>query len=280
MIFYYYSKIKKLIDNIDYLGSDEATTCCLLFLDNEHSIAVAHLDNSLKFESLRKLVYELINSLDTLNDIDSNKSNDQSNQLDEFNQNLTLNSFKLNCRLVGSYNDEKGSSIEFIYKLFNYLNKIPDVYINLTIACLLDLNTKIIDQNNKKINFPIFYGAAFNLQTNQFTPAEFENREPEIIKRRTRRTCSNKDLVQVYNSNDKLFKIDEFYYLKIKYIDQLINQSDQFILDNFSTSPLVEPAHFANSIREIFNLIRINKTKLIESKTEFKRESDGSWTQI
>lgn len=225
-------------------------------METTESYAIAHLDNSLKFNSLINLIDELI---------DTKTNGDH------------LNS-KLNCKLIGSYNDEKQNSFKFIYRFLRNLNNIPNVDIDLKLACLLDMNTKIISTNNEQFNCPIIYGAAVHLKTNEIVPAEFQNRGPEIILRRARRTCSTKDLVQVYNSNTKLFIINEFRYFRINHIDFLTKADDQYILNNFSTSPKVEPDHFANSIRDVFSLMKTNK--ILEPTHKFRRESDGKWTEV
>lgn len=259
-------------DNVDLVGSDEATTCCLLFLETDSSLAVAHLDNAIRLDSLKRLVHELLNSCDPPNDPQSSRQN-----------NLTEHT-QIRCRLVGSYNDEEQCSSKFLYKFLIYLNNIPNVTVHLQLACVLDMNTKIIYKNANQYNCPIFYGAAIDLKSNQaggdshfneLFPAEFKDRGPEIILRRARRTCQTKDLVQVYNSATKLFIINEFRYFRINHIDLLVNASDQYILDNFSTSPHVEPEHFAESIRQVFALMKNNKAQ--EPTHRFKREPDGNW---
>ena len=188
---------------------------------------------------------------------------------------------KLECKLIGSYNDEAQYSLKFLFKFLMNLNKISNVDIHLSLACILEKNTKIIEKNDgQQFNCPKFYGAAVNLQQqpSQINPAEFEERGPAIILRRARRTCQSKDLTQVYNSATKLFVINEYQYFRISQLDQLMSADDQFILDHFSTSPACEPAHFANSIRQVFALM--NNGKAVEPTHRFRRDENGNWIEI
>ena len=256
-------------DNVEQLGSDEATTCCLLFLESDSSYAVAHLDNSLKLETLKQLVGELIGQ-PAGSQFRGQPANQAANAGDRLH--------RLTCKLVGSYNDEKRNSLKFLNRLFGYLHSVPAVQIELRLACLLDANTKRVARGDQEVNCPIFYGAAVDLATNELRPAEFADRGPEIILRNARRSCQAKDLVQVYHSNSRLFVINEFRYFRISSLDFLINAPDQYLLDNFSTSPLVEPPHFADATRQMFALMKTDK--VCEPTHRFRREPDGKWTEV
>lgn len=253
-------------ENVDQLGSDEATTCCLLFLESDTSYAVAHLDSSLKAETLNQLVSELIGQPAG----------------GQFRGDQTANAGdrlpRLTCKLVGSYNDEKGSSLKFLNKFFGFLHSVPGVQIELRMACLLDANTRRVIRGDQEVNCPIFYGAAINLVTNELSPAEFTDRGPAIVLRTARRQCQAKDLVQVYHSGSRLFIINEFRYFRISYLDYLINAPDQVLLDNFSTSPLVEPPSFVDTLRQMFVLMKTDKVN--EPTHRFRREPDGQWTEV
>lgn len=192
-----------------------------------------------------------------------------------------IESQRLECRLVGSYCDEEKQSFNFFYRLLNLLNSIPNILIDLKISFVLELNTRFASDNNDcSFNKPIFYGAAYNLQTKEFCPAVFPNKCPEPTLRLCRQSFTKKGLSLVYHSSNQLFVIDEFRYPKYKNLDSIINASDEFILRNYSTSPHCEPEDFADHVRQKFILLKANQFKALEPKAEFKRQSDGSWLRV
>lgn len=237
----------------------------MLFLESDSSYALAHLDNSLKQQSLRQLIDELIGR--PIGGGTSTRPGIAGDRL-----------HRLTCKLVGSYEDEKRSSLKFLNSLFAYLNRVPDVQIDLRLACLLSANTKRVQRNDEQVNCPIFYGAALNRQTNELSPAEFADRGPKAVLRAARRSCQAKDLVQVYNSASGLFVINEFRYFRISYLDFLISAPDEYLLANFSTSPKAEPPHFVSSIRQMFALMKTDKAS--EPTHRFRREPDGRWVEL
>jgi len=271
-----YAIVNRDDENIDIIGSDEATTCCLLFLQAGTSYAVAHIDDTIQFNSLIQLVNELL--------VVGGENNNQFNSYDV----RSSNAIKLTCQLIGSYKDEKDYSIKLLYKLLSYLNRIPNVIIDLKLACVLEMNTKIIQKDGHNYNCPIYYGCAIELSDQRTNgrqssddllnisfPAEFVERDPEIVLRKVRHLCQKKDLVQVYNSLSKVFVIDKFIYNPIDryYVEKLVNSSDQFILDNCSTSPHVEPPHFVEICRQVYKLMAQRKDE--ERPHRFKRQNNG-----
>ena len=224
------------------------------------------MDNSLKQESLKQLIDEVLGR-PVGSGLRGNLGGIAGDRL-----------HRLTCKLVGSYADEKQTSLKFLNRLFGYLNQLPDVQIDLRLACLLTANTKRVQRGGELVDCPIFYGAAVDLRTNEFSPAEFASRGPAITLRAPRRSCQAKDLVQVYHSDSGLFVINEFRYFRISYLDILINAPDSVLLENFSTSPKAEPPHFADSIRQVFALMKTDKTS--EPTHRFRREPDGRWTEL
>lgn len=72
--------------------------------------------------------------------------------------------------------------------------------------------------------------------------------------------------MEIYNSKRGLLKIDPFKYRYRFDIEYLLKQSDRFILENFSTSPLVEPPHYVEQTRSTWKFIKEN---LDQSQTVF-----------
>ena len=255
------------------------------------------MDPSLRFETLKQLIDELIGRQASGNLRSSLKSELRSDLKRDLNSDLRENSSsdlkgdlvpgrsnagnrlqRLTCKLVGSYDDEKRSSLKFLNRLFDYLARVPNVEINLRLACLLMANTKHVKRGDEQVNCPIFYGAAVEVATNELVPAEFTDRGPAITLRAARRSCQAKDLVQVYNSTSRLFIINEFRYFFISNLDFLMNAPDEYLLTNFSTSPKVEPPHFVNSLRQVFALMKTDKQS--EQTHRFRREPNGAWIEL
>lgn len=91
--------------------------------------------------------------------------------------------------------------------------------------------------------------------------------------------------MEIYDSKCGLLKIGPFKY-RFRYdVDYLLIQSDRFLLEKFSTSPLVEPPHYIEQMRNTWKFIKENpdpsKTVFADGKPHyFKRNDDCSaWVQ-
>ena len=62
-------------------------------------------------------------------------------------------------------------------------------------------------------------------------------------------------------------------------------QSDDFILQNFSTSPDVEPEHFASDMRRVFQFVATNPFPMhsifsARQSLKFSLSHQGEWHQV
>lgn len=65
---------------------------------------------------------------------------------------------------------------------------------------------------------------------------------------------NEKQVLDIYDSGVGMLRIGPFNYDPIRGVDLWLAQSDEFLLTHLSTSPEVEPPHFANQVRLATNL--------------------------
>lgn len=277
-----YATLHKGDSNIKVFGSDDATTCHILFLvnQNEGILSVSHIDSANDKESLSSMVIDVLGSSQT-------------------------NSSSLDLYIIGGYDDEKNMSTTLTLKLLEFFHKLL-VHFELKMMCVGTINT----HHREGINWPIVYGVAASFQTEfEISPASFSLnvRGPHIALRSARLFCDKEHLYRyqlwfnllnkkkqwvniinyyrVYNSKDGVFVIEPFNYRCPHYVSQLLHKSDDYIRDNFSTSPAVEPPHFSQEIKQVFQFVTqhpfpmfsIFKSKL---PMKFTLSSFGEWQEL
>jgi len=255
-----YATLYKGDSNINIFGSDDATTCHILVLVNEDEgiLCIGHIDSAKDKESLSSMVIDALGS----------SQNDSSN---------------LDLYIIGGYDDEKNMSTSLTLKLLEFFHKLL-VRFELKMMCVGTINT----HHREGINWPIVYGVAATYQTDfEISPASFglNVRGPQIALRSARLFCDKEILYRAYNSKDGVFVIEPFTYRYPHHISQFLQKSDDYIRNNFSTSPAVEPPHFSKEMKQVFRfvtqhpfpMLSIFKSKL---PMKFSLSSFGEWQEL
>ncbi|XP_043568063.1 protein N-terminal asparagine amidohydrolase isoform X3 [Chiloscyllium plagiosum] len=150
--------------------------------------------------------------------------------------------------------------------------------IHLETYCLTELND-VVKQN---IHWPVIYGIAVNVKTGDIFRATFPDRGPdEII--RAARTFLEGSIMSVYNAKEEQLQIEPYQWKQFTAAPFWLQQTDQVILQNFSTSPLVEPSHFVKHERSIFQFLSHYPEEPLFPKGRsriYKKTADGLWERI
>lgn len=112
--------------------------------------------------------------------------------------------------------------------------------VDLTQACIVDLNTII--RNDR--NWPIVYGVGVNIRSGEIFPATFTDKGPELSLRQARSFTGAQNVLDIYDSSLGMLRIGPFNYDPLRGVDLWLSQSDEFLLQHLSTSPEVEPPSF------------------------------------
>jgi len=251
-----YATLHKGDDNINICGSDDATTCHIVVLmnRNESVLCLAHIDSANHKQSLTSIVNEVL-----LND-----------------------SSKLELYIIGGYCDENDVSTVLTLKLLRFFHKLP-VHFELKIMCVGTINT----YHRDGVNWPIVYGAAASFQTDfEISPAKFNLnvRGPHLALRSARLFCHQEHLYRVYHSKEGVFIIEPFDYRYQHHTSQFLQKSDDYIRNNFSTSPAVEPPHFSQEMKQVFlfvtqNPYPMNSIFKCKQPLKFSLSSFGEWQE-
>ncbi|XP_052567450.1 protein N-terminal asparagine amidohydrolase-like, partial [Culex pipiens pallens] len=154
--------------------------------------------------------------------------------------------------------------------------------IDLTQACVGELNTIL----RGDINWPIIYGIGVNVKTGEIFPATFPDKGPDLQLRMARHFTGGHQVLDVYDSTVGMLRIGPFNYDPLRGVDLWLSQSDEFILQHLSTSPDVEPPHFAMQVRATLRYIQDNPFPAVtvfrnNNPHYFRRdENTGCWSPV
>nr|CAD7413803.1 unnamed protein product [Timema cristinae] len=185
-------------------------------------------------------------------------------------------------------------------------------------ACVGELNTTV----RGNMRCPILYGCGVNVKTGELFPANFPDKGPDQALRSARHFTGGQqaresgqievgesDLVgsdrtkvesglgvtlgdhsfqvlDVYDCSLGLLRIGPFNYDPLRGVDLWLEQSDDFILQQLSTSPEVEPPHFVDHVRETLKYIQKHPfpavTVFRDNRPHYYRrdENIGTWTPV
>nr|CAD7427212.1 unnamed protein product [Timema monikensis] len=134
------------------------------------------------------------------------------------------------------------------------------VEIDLAMACVGELNTTV----RGNMRCPILYGCGVNVKTGELFPANFPDKGPDQALR------------NVYDCSLGLLRIGPFNYDPLRGVDLWLEQSDDFILQQLSTSPEVEPPHFVD--HHPFPAVTVFR----DNRPHYYRrdENIGTWTPV
>jgi hypothetical protein len=235
-------------DPIKAVGSDDATTCHILFLRTPHVTAVAHLDGA--SEVAEKFVQHSIASFRRFSAPSSSASS-------------PLN---VEVYLVGGFDDSHGYSRQILTEILTVLHNAPDVLFSVRLLAVGPLNSSphrpafltknLVDATSKEpLQYPVAYGAAIDLSTGKVRRTRFalEARAPEAALRLAAINCDSEMRV-VYDElsgkqHPPLMTIEPFTcpipadYIRSQII-AIAESSPARFLSVHSTSPHAEPDHF------------------------------------
>ncbi|KAG5877396.1 hypothetical protein JTB14_037018 [Gonioctena quinquepunctata] len=188
---------------------------------------------------------------------------------------------RMELQLVGGYSDARHISEELFYNIMKAFHKHL-VEIDLTLACVGQLNTTI----RGGTPWPIIYGIGVNVKTGEIFSATFPEKGPEQSLRNARHLTGNHQVLDIYDCNMGLLSIGPFNYTPLRGADLWLEQSDEFILNNLSTSPDVEPPHYVAQIRATLKYIQENPfpavTVFRDNRPHYFRrdEHSGLWVPV
>ncbi|KAH9774678.1 protein N-terminal asparagine amidohydrolase [Citrus sinensis] len=257
---------------VDYVGTDEATTCVGLVIRNRRNrmTSIAHMDNP---EIVDIGLCQML-SLVVDHDLDA----------------------ELDVYLIGGFDD---ASPNVRPKIPYFVLNFPDTKLVDTLQRrqekfhvqtlhVLGHNTKRDSQGNA---YPIFHGFLVETCTGSLSPASFDgtSRCPDEIVRRIRVTSSYQDtswngkLLETYDTQTDRFVIAPCHWTVRKfYIVMSLQQlSDEEILRRCSTSPSAEGPDFVENLRRQWNYLIKHpdwrETFPWKQPRVFQRAADGGW---
>ncbi|KAI9116593.1 hypothetical protein K1719_012760 [Acacia pycnantha] len=265
---------------VDYVGTDEATTCVGLAIRNRSNgmTSLAHMDSpNIVDIGLSQMLSLLVDH----------------NMETEFEVHL-IGGFEdvspkhANGRAESeTHSDLVGYSFPLCSKIVQALCTREETF-HLQTFCVLGQNTQRDSYGN---TFPIFNGFVVETMTGRVIPASFDrtSRCPDEIVRRIRVTASFEDpngkgkLLETYDTKTDRFIIAPCRWtLRQHHIaSALIHRSDSEILPICSTSPDAEGPGFVDSLRRQWNYLIEHPywTETFPKRQPriFERTADGGW---
>ncbi|CAH2058022.1 unnamed protein product, partial [Thlaspi arvense] len=262
---------------VDFVGTDEATTCVGLVIRNRRSgmTSIAHMDSpkivDLGISQILSLVFE----------------DEEDAELDVHMVGGYEDVDIKNVDGGGDYAKPEGYSFPLCCKLVETLQKRRENF-HLQTLFILGHNTKLDAQAN---TCPIFNGCLVDTSTGSIFPAIFNrtSRCPDELVRRIRVSASFDD----YNWKGKLLdtydtKTDRFIIAPccwtmrlVEYVWELNQLPDEEILTNCSTSPSAEGPDFIDNERRIWKYLLTypewTKTFPRRQARVFERTINGHW---
>lgn len=184
-----------------------------------------------------------------------------------------------NVNIIGS--DDATTCVIVVVRHSESFHKHP-LEIDLTQACVGELNTIL----RGDINWPIIYGIGVNMKTGEIFPATFPDKGPDLQLRLARHFTGGQQVLDIYDSTVGMLRIGPFNYDPLRGVDLWLSQSDEFILQHLSTSPEVEPPHFAMQVRATLRYIQDNQFPAVtvfrnNNPHYFRRdEATGCWIPV
>lgn len=265
---------------IDFIGTDEATTCVGLVIRNQRNgmTSVAHMDSTKVVDIGLAQMLSIV--------VDKNFDDDLDVHL--------IGGFEdvLSKQANGSTRSETqakgdGYSFPLCTKIIENLRKRKEKF-HIQTLFVLGHNTKRDSQGNA---YPVFNGFLVKTSTGSVIPASFDRttRCPDEIVRRIRISASNEDptwngkLLETYDTQNDRFVIApcSWTFWQVHVALTLQDLSDEEILLECSTSPSAEGPEFVDNLRRQWDyLIKQplwNLTFPTRHPRVFEWTADGSW---
>ncbi|XP_072337917.1 protein N-terminal asparagine amidohydrolase isoform X1 [Scyliorhinus torazame] len=276
-------------DSVSILGTDDATTCHMVVLRHTGSGAtcLGHCDGS----ETERMVSLMLNATKSLS--------------------VGCDSGRYEVHLIGGFIDERSLSHTLTLELLKAFDRESE-NIHLETYCLTELN----DVVKKNVHWPVIYGIAVNVKTGEIFHATFPDKGPDEVIRSARnflggsvsfesfskfkshlksprspaknrvdfsKVHSFSKVMSIYDAEVEQLQIEPFEWTPFPAAPFWFQQNDQVILQNFSTSPLVEPPDFAQHMRSIFQFLNRRPKESLFPKGRsriYKKTADGLWERI
>ena len=230
---------------IHWIGTAGATTCHIVVLHDENTVALAHIDSP-KAES-------------TINNMISSMGNEMS------------------LYVFGGFSDEKNTSYPISSSLLRYFC-LSEKRFNVEIWSTLGLNTKL----NGEIPHPIVTDIAFRLEDKSIHNVTFDYRGPELELRSVLRWNSQQDF-NILNEETGIIEIPYFEFELDPRYHGIASAPDNFILRNCSTSPSCEPEYFCQDMRNFFRFVATKDSNKVFGPNRlpitYEMDMDGKWVK-
>ncbi|CAF2122028.1 unnamed protein product [Rotaria magnacalcarata] len=200
------------------VGSDNATTCHILVLDNHRAVALAHLDGAETQQSIEEMIKEL--------------------------KNYAPHNTEYDVYLAGGFLDDSGKqhSRTLSNEILNLFSKIPNISFHLKLAAITMYNDHII----KNIHYPQVYGICFDVQTKNIRKMNFIDNGPAFRLRTVYQSANCEKAWCIYSSLKRTIEIKRFF-IKESAVERFYKplyryyfHDDQQLLAVTSTSPAQE----------------------------------------
>ncbi|XP_029432041.1 protein N-terminal asparagine amidohydrolase [Rhinatrema bivittatum] len=239
------------------LGSDDATTCHLVVLRDTGSGAtcLTHCDGS----DTEAEVSVILGSVKSF----SSKPADG----------------RLEVHLVGGFNDDKGLSQNLTSDLLRAFDNQQDE-IHLVTFCVTELN----DMVKNGFHFPVIYGIGVNVRTAEIFSASIQDHGPdENI--RSARMLAGGAMISLYDAKTEQLYVGPYHWMPFPFVNFWLEQEDEQLLKNLSTSPLAEPPHFVSHIRATLTFLQEHPfpgNSLFADKKPrvYKKNKEGLWERV
>ncbi|KAH3745013.1 protein N-terminal asparagine amidohydrolase [Pelomyxa schiedti] len=234
-----------LDEGFEFVGSDDATTCLLLVArcPQTDRIACTHMDSRRSARDLAKVL--------------------KAGLIGEAN---TISSFVVEIWLVGAIpdDDSKDGSDDLVQKVVGELknqeawNVGSPVIVNIRVACVLEVNSRPIPDDEDGHTVPISMGIAATYNGNSFAvvPAFWppNARGPEIPLRTGRLWADEKNLTQIYPREGRPGMVGITPYTpgtdgQEEFQTLLDTEDDSEFKEEVSSSPWCEPDHFVSEVK-------------------------------
>lgn len=241
-----------------FVGSTDATTCCIVGLVSSQKAWIAHFDEGTAVHDLQAL----------------------DDAMDDMTSDL------ISLFLMGSFADLKGISTKTVKSLLRHLHG-HKAKLSIQLACILNLNTSAIATSEGTEPAPIAQSLAIDLCTSSPSSADLSDRRgPELPRRFSYSHCSPSSggLVSIFDPLQGVMVLPQFtVYLSPSHLQYLIKvlaiDDDKEFLHMTSTSPKVEGKDFVSDIRAAYRWIVLHQGQSLPSR-DFKLAMDCGWTEV
>lgn len=256
-----YATVSRKDETLNFVGSEDATTCHIVVLVSSSAVSVGHFDGS----DTKCGLSQMINENEMLSiEGDRTERKDQP---------------PIEVYIYGGFEDDQNISVKLLEDIL-IITANAEQELQLKTMCVYSWNTCVI--NNKKC--PIIYGVAVNIKTGEIFPASFESKGPCEVLRHARIFGGSDEMVSIYDSKSKVVTIGPFIYRLFRGAHTIFMLDDNQILQNLSTSPHCEPVDFVHVTRNAVKFLVEHPypSEIFKNgkALTYKLNGDGKWDQL